>query len=199
MSYCHDIFLDKEFDRAAFAAAARDVRTLIRRAEVMVVGRSGRPNSLPIVEAERIAFNGVNRNCVCGLTEPDDEDLCLPECGNIYLNRSDTGQPFSVDVREEQPLNWYLKRENRYWFDCKTYRKPYDEIVKMSMIALKHHLGDSITLHSKGNWAHHWGGGYELAGWPPKRDQGGAVEVYEHVFPDRAPVQNILASESIGF
>ena len=48
MSYCHDILLDKEFDRAAFAAAARDVRTLIRRAEVKVVGPSGRPNSLPI-------------------------------------------------------------------------------------------------------------------------------------------------------
>ena len=199
MSYCHDILLDKEFDRAAFAAAARDVRTLIRRAEVKVVGPSGRPNSLPIVEAESIEFNGVNRNCVCGLTEPDDEVLCLPPCGNIYLNPSDTGQPFSVDVRRKQPLNWNLKRENRYWFDCKTNRKPYDKIVKMSMIALKHHLGDSITLHSKGNWAFHWGAGYELAGRPPKRDRGGAVEVYEHVFPDRAPVQNILASESIGF
>ena len=199
MSYCHDILLDEEFDRAAFAAAARDVRTLIRRAEVKVVGPSGRPNSLPIVEAERIEFNGVNRNCVCGLTEPDDEVLCLPPCGNIYLNPGGAGQPFSVDVRRRQPLNWYLKPENGYWFDCKTSHKPYDEMVKMSMMALKHHLGDSITLHSKGNWAYQWGGGSELPGRAQTRVPGGAVAIYEYVFPDRAPVQNILASESIGF
>ena len=69
----------------------------------------------------------------------------------------------------------------------------------MSMIALKHHLEDSIELSSKGNWAYHWGAGYELAGRPPKRVRSGAVEVYEHIFPERAPVQNILARESIGF
>ena len=122
---------------------------------------------------------------------------CPRECRAYDSWGNETGQPFFVDVRSEA----YLLRpgKHQYLFDCKTYRKPYDEIVKMSMIALKHHLGDSITLHSKGNWAYHWGGGYELTGRPPKRDQGGAVEVYEHVFPDRAPVQNILASESIGF
>ena len=50
MSYCHDIHLDSDFDRAAFVAAAKDIRTLIRRSEIEVVGPSGRPNSLPIVE-----------------------------------------------------------------------------------------------------------------------------------------------------
>ena len=45
MSYCHDIHLAKDFDRIAFAAATRDVRTLISRSEVKVVGPAGRPMS----------------------------------------------------------------------------------------------------------------------------------------------------------
>ncbi len=197
MSYCHDIHLAKDFDRIAFAAATRDVRILISRSEVKVVGPAGRPMSFPIVEEDRIAFNGVNQNCVCGSSEPERRPFCPPECREYDRRSSDAGQPFVVDVKSTE----YLLRsgKHQYWFDCKTYRKPYDEMVKMSMMALKHHLGDSITLHSKGNWAYHWGGGYELTGRPPKRNQGGAVEVYEHVFPDRAPVQNILNSESIGF
>ena len=41
--------------------------------------------------------------------------------------------------------------------------------------------------------------GYELTGQAPRRTPGGAVEVYEHIFPERAPVKNILASERIGW
>jgi|GEM_PF-6450989 len=197
MSYCHDIHLDKNFDRAAFAAAAIDIRTLIRRSEIELAGPSGRPDSLPIVEELRIAFNGVNHNCVCGSSEPEFRPRCPRECRFYDRWGSDAGQSFIVDIRSEEYL--LRPKKDQYWFYCKTYQKPYDEMVKMSMIALKHHLGDSIELSSKGNWAYHWGAGYELAGRPPKRKRGGAVEVYEHVFPDRAPVQNILASESIGF
>ncbi len=197
MSYCHDIHLDKNFDRAAFAAAAIDIRTLIRRSEIELAGPSGRPNSLPVVEELRITFNGVNHNCVCGSSEPEVLPRCPRECRAYDRWGSDAGQPFEVDVTPT--AYWNRSRKRQIWFDCKTYHKPYDEMVKMSMIALKHHLGDSVELSSKGNWAYHWGAGYELAGRPPKRERGGAVEVYEHVFPDRAPVQNILASESIGF
>ena len=71
MSYRHDIHLDKNFDRAAFAAAVIDIRTLIRRSEIEIVGPSGRPDSLPVVEEFRIALNGVNHNCVCGSSEPE--------------------------------------------------------------------------------------------------------------------------------
>lgn len=86
-----------------------------------------------------------------------------------------------------------------YWFDCETRYLPYDEFVKMSMIALKHLLGESIELRSKGSWAHHWGAGHDWHGEPPKRTPGGAVDVYEHIFPGQAQVQNVLSSEGIGF
>ncbi len=197
MSYCHDIHLDSDFDRAAFVAAAKDIRTLIRRSEIEVVGPSGRPNSLPIVEDFRIAYNGVNQNCVCGSSEPERRPLCPRECRKHHRWGSDAGQPFVVDVSSTA----YLSRLHKgyYWFDCKTGRKPYDKLVKMSMMALKHHLEDSIKLSSHGNWSYDWGAGYELTGQAPRRTPGGAVEVYEHIFPERAPVKNILASESIGW
>ncbi len=62
MSYCRDLLLVYDFDRAAFAAAARDVRTLIRHSEIEVVGSSGRPNSLPVVEELHITFNRIARH-----------------------------------------------------------------------------------------------------------------------------------------
>ena len=68
----------------------------------------------------------------------------------------------------------------------------------LAMIALKHHLGDQVEMHSKGRWDIQWrhGGGpwARLAG----RNPPGSIEIYEHVFPDRAPVANILACEGDG-
>ena len=73
MGYGHQIYLDKDFDRAALADAFKDIRTLIQRTEIKVVGPEGRPNSLPIVEDDRIEFNGANYNCVCD--KGDSEEL----------------------------------------------------------------------------------------------------------------------------
>ena len=65
----------------------------------------------------------------------------------------------------------------------------------LAMIALKSHLGDQVEMHSKGRWDNEWSYG----GGPWERIVGlklpGAISIYEHVFPDRAPVANILASE----
>ena len=63
MSYVHDILLDMDFDRAALAAAVEDIRTLFRRTELPVVGPSGRPGTLPVLEDDFIGFNGRNRGC----------------------------------------------------------------------------------------------------------------------------------------
>ena len=206
MSYCHDLLLDGDFCRDAFAAAAQDVRTLIRRSEIEVVGPSGRPDSLPIVEEFRIAFNGVDENCICGSVEAEIRPRCPPECyGGQWLWIS-TGQAFDVDVRPSEafggvkPRGGYPKasREGRYWFDCKTHYKPYDKMVQMAMMALKHHLGNSIELHSKGNWSYSWGAGSDRGG-RGVRIPHGAVAMYEHIFPERAPVQNILDGESVGW
>ena len=76
MSYVHDILLDLDFDRAAFTAAVADIRTLFRRAELPIVGPSGRPGTMPVLDDDFIGFNGVNQNCVC---DPGDPDYHSPE------------------------------------------------------------------------------------------------------------------------
>ena len=45
MGYAHDIDMDLDYDRAAFAAAVADIGTLFRRSELPIVGPSGRPTN----------------------------------------------------------------------------------------------------------------------------------------------------------
>lgn len=52
------MILNRGFDRAALAAAVKDIRPIIRWTEIKVAGPAGRPNTLPILEDNRI---GVQR------------------------------------------------------------------------------------------------------------------------------------------
>ena len=190
MGYGHQI-LDKDFDRGALADAFKDIRTLIQRTEIKVVGPEGRPNSLPIVEDDRIEFNGANYNCVCD--KGDSEELYPPEC--LIDNRRDRSYvAFSVDVRPEE-LALHRLYGNAYSFDWKTNRLPYDRMVMMAMIALKHHLGDSVIINSKGRWKIEWGAGFAVPEYLAKS----AVGTYGYVFPERAQVENILHREGGGW
>ena len=99
-------------------------------------------------------------------------------------------QPFVVAARTDARRRPY-PRTDYYWFDCKTRRLPYDLAVMVSMIALKHHLGEQIVVYSKAAWQ----GGWKYT----PRHPGGAVGVYEHVFPERTPVRNILDQDEYGW
>ena len=200
MGYAHDIFLDLDYDRAAFAAAVADVRALFRRSELPVVGPSGRPGTMPVLDNDFIGFNGVNQNCVCDPGEPDYHGL--EECLNDSCWSSHRGdgsyQPFVIDLK---PGRLYGPSELRgsLWFDCKTRRKLYDQAVMLAMIALKHHLGVQVEMHSKGRWNIEWGhGGGPWDRWVGRKLPG-PIDIYEHVFPDRVPVANILSSEGEGW
>ena len=65
MGYVRDIHMDLDYDRAAFAAAVADIRTLFRRCELPVVGPSGRPGTTPVLDDDFIGFNGINHDCTC--------------------------------------------------------------------------------------------------------------------------------------
>ena len=198
VGYGHWMYLDKDFNRAAFAAAAEDVRTLIRRVEISLAGPWGKPNTLPIVEHDRIGFNGVNRTCACSGYHLQDTAPCPPDSysGGAYLNEA-CGS-FRMDFRSGTPLE-SMYHSNAWWFDFTTRRRPYDKMVMLAMIALKHHLGNSVEMGSKGRWDIEWGAGYDgLLGRQAQRRPKGAVEIYEHVFPERAPVQNVLNKEGEG-
>ena len=192
MGYAHDIHLDGEFDRTAFAAAVEDIRTLIRRSEIEVVGPWGRPDTMPILEDDHISFNGVNYNCICSPEAPEyhcPRRWCAVEC---TVRRDGSAQAFTADVRPDAPLSPF--HEGLYWFDCKTHRLTYDPVVMMAMIALKYHLGDLVVMRSKGRWEREWGAYCRRPGgsWRQGRGHPNAIETYEHVFPARAPVRNIL-------
>ena len=200
MGYAHSIYLDADFDRAAMAAAFLDIRELIARTEIKVVGPEGRPKSLPIIKDELVAFNGINHNCVCD--EFDDSynelSMCPIECLGGDSWRDDSCVPLWIDIRSENlEKDWYYNSYgNRYWIDCQTRRRPYDKMVMMAMIAVKHHLGDSAKVHSSGRWDIEWNIGTGFS--TPKTEAKGAIATYEHVFPNRAPVQNILSFEGDG-
>ena len=194
MSHAHDILLYRDFDRAAFAAAVEDIRTLISREDIDLAGPSGRPGAKPILNAELIGFNGVNNRCRCDKSDPayyDYERFCPAICRDrrrdLWSCGDDSQQSFYVDVRPDQPQALFqdvvpeglpVRHSGSYWFDCKTRYRPYDLVVMLAMLALKRHLGASAVMTSKARWAGGW--------------KGGGVGVYERVFPERAPVQNIL-------
>ena len=211
MSYAHDIHLHRDFHRKAFATAVEDAITLIGHLEIELAGPSGRPDTAPILEPDRIAFNGVNYRCRCDRYDPgyhDDSRYCPDIC--LDRHRDSPGivpddlperfrlldysyQPLIVDVRprptlrtkgEEFPAWNHGPRKDTYWFDCKTRYKPYDMAVMLAMIALKQHLGDSVLMASGAAWDSGWGYSDHF-----RLD---AVRFYERVFPERAPVHNIL-------
>ena len=143
-------------------------------------------------------FNGVNFGCVC----PDNADkdgkdpLCPTQTPIIASPVMKATSPFAL-LPEPGSYSSKLYRmpNGRFgdWFDCKTRRRPYDLLVMVSLIALKHHLGEAISVYSKATWPGEWSvgpGGFWSANPSP-----GAIQVYEHVFPDRAPVQNILDND----
>ena len=191
MGYAHDIHLHRDFDRKAFAAAAADIRTLLRCLEIPLAGPTGRPETLPVVEDDFIAFNGLNHACVCDPEDPEYHTFKRCNWRN-ECNRSDndSAQPFVVNVGSGVRRRAH-SRTDYYWFDCKTRYLQYDLAVMVSMIALKHQLGEQIVMYSKAAWQ----GGWKYA----PRHPGGAVGVYEHVFPERAPVRNILDQDEYGW
>ena len=191
MGYAHDIDLCRDFDHRAFAAAAADIGTLLSRLEIPLAGPTGRPETLPVVEDDLIAFNGVNHGCICDPEDP--EYRTFKRCNwrkECNKSQNDSWQPFVVNVRSGLRRRAH-PRTDYYWFDCKTRRRPYDLAVMVSMIALKHHLGEQTIMYSKAAWQ----GGWKYARGHPN----GAVGVYEHVFPERAPVQNILDQDEYGW
>lgn len=195
MSYVHDMRLDPDYDREAFTGAVPDIRTLFGRSEVPVVGPSGRPGTQPILEGGFIGFNGINHNCTCDPGDPDYHALrrcSFITCGPFQVN-NDGAQPFMVGMSPDRRHGHPLSR-GRYWSDCKTHGRPYDLAVMLAMIPLKHQLGDRIELRTKGTWWT-WQHGSWLFPPGPGWGSSSAVELYEHVFPERAPVQNILSRE----
>ena len=200
MGYVHDIYLDLDCDRTAFAAAFADIRTLFRRAELPIAGPAGRPGTTPVLDDDFIGFNGISSFCTCDPGGPDYHGFrsCqYTTCRPKYFDNN-CGQPFVIDLKPDRPYG-ISQLGGRYWIDCKTFRRPYDQAVMLAMIALEHHLGDQAEMHSKGRWDIEWSHGGDAWDWLVGRRLHGPFDIYTHVFPDRAPVRDVLCSEGMGW
>lgn len=103
-----------------------------------------------------------------------------------------------MDLKPDRPWG-FSTFEGRFWFDCKTRRRPYDQAMMLVLTALKHRLDEQIDLETKGSWDFDWKRPPRLFSRFPGWSSSSPVELYEHVFPDRAPVQNILSVEGEGW
>ena len=119
----------------------RDIAEVIRRCEVPIGDVHGTPGSGPLISRRRIAFNGI---------EPEACD------------------DFSYPPMFE--LNPGLGLREGYAY-CKTHRHEYDIVVCVSLLVIKHHLGDNARLSSNGRRN-------ELA-WRK------AIALHDYIFKDR--------------
>ena len=115
---------------------AADVEAIIMASEIQIGNWSGESGSEPILGPDEINFNAMH---------PENfEDFCYPP--DFELNRS------------------VLRPESKGFSFCKTARKPYDVVVCATLIAIKHHLGDYVSVSSDGDFdnANEWGPAYDL-------------------------------------
>ena len=100
-------------------AIAQDARVIMDLARHHVAGPEGYPESAPVVTDETITFNGIGHDSHEAFNYPPVPWLAEPPYNSADL------------------------------FDfCKTGRKPYDAAVVAVMLAIKHHMGDDVTLHT---------------------------------------------------
>ena len=162
------------YDRDKFAEAIKDIALLLRRSEIPVVNVHGIPDTLPSITATSVSFNGITRRCKCDANNFDrgeHEWVCWArQEGEESPCEDDSGDPFTLDG-ETIGLEY-----------CVTNRKPYDAVVGSALLALKHHLPSHFFIASDGKWNVEWKHG-------AKDGTPSAVALYEHVFPERAPVK----------
>ena len=69
----------------------------------------------------------------------------------------------------------------------------------LALVALKHHLGDRAETHSRGMWSMWESPNDFLFMWGRAWSRSSSVvSMYELVYPERAPVQNVLTREGDG-
>ena len=113
---------------------AADVKSIIMASEIKIGDWTGKPGSKPELGPDEINFNAMR---------PQD-----------YEN-------FRYPPQFEQ--NHRTGIEEGFSF-CKTARKPYDPVVCATLIAIKHHLGEYVSVNSDGDFdnPNEWGPAYEL-------------------------------------
>ena len=162
MGYTH--YWDKAgpWPAEALAAAIKDMSEIVARCEFQLGDAFGEPGTLPELTPDTVAFNGVGE---------DSHET-------FY---------FTSNIDPRLGIGGGERRDGFIWYSdfafCKTDRKPYDSVVVACLLAAKHHLGAAIKVSSDGRWNEEWKLG-------TCRNMPSGRTLYEHIFPERAPVSN---------
>ena len=116
-----------------------DIASLIAASDVSIVNDAGEPGTLPLIADDMVLFNG------------EEPDSCEP-----FQYPPDT----EWNRRYGLPVGFGRVKTSFY---------PYDEVVKASLMVIKHHLGEDVEVSSAD----------DVLGTPE------AVSLFERTFPDR--------------
>ena len=124
MGYTHHYTLQDPGLPLRTEEIARDVERIILASELEIGDEDGNPGSRPTLGPDRIVLNGV---------QPEQRDA-------LYY------PPQFQWNRERNP-----RAPEGYEFCCTQYL-PYDVVVCASLLAIRHHLQDNVTISSDGKF-----------------------------------------------
>lgn len=120
MGYSHYYYIPKEFDREKFKTLSEELRTVSDILPDISLG-DGHGEGTPIFSEDEIIFNGSTKN---------DGDY------ETFLLMADNSEAYNRKSKDGLSLV-----QNGLMFDCcKTGGRPYDLMVCISLLRLKHHF-----------------------------------------------------------
>ena len=134
MGYAHYYTVADPLGDLKVPEIAADVEAIIIASKIQIGDWSGEPGSEPKLGPDEINFNAM---------QPED-------CENFrYPPQFAQNKKFGI----EEGFNF-----------CKTNQMPYDPVVGATLIAIKHHLGNYVSVSSDGYFddAEEWGPAYDL-------------------------------------
>ena len=134
MGYTHYYHIQDITKPLMTSEIAQDIESIIMASEIPLGDGSDEPDSQPILEHDLVQVNGIG--------DEGHETLCYPP--DFEWNRK---------VHRPESLGSSF---------CKTARKPYDVVVCAALLAIKHHLGDNVEIHSDGDFDDEWQPAYQL-------------------------------------
>ena len=112
---------------------AQDIQKIILASDVPIGDGCGAWDSKPVLEPDQVVLNGID--------DDSHDTLWYP--------------PVFEGRRKLPPFS--LGRDF-----CKTAQKPYDVVVCAALVAIKHHQGDNVEIHSDGKFDDEWQPAYQL-------------------------------------
>jgi len=124
MGYTHYYYVKPELDTKKFGKFASDCKKIVEcaKADGIAIGDGMGEGGDPKITDGAVSLNGVG--------DEAHETFAVAPGGGYSSSKDDAGRVFNF---------------------TKTARKPYDDVVTACLIALKHHFGDDVAIHSDGD------------------------------------------------